>query len=80
MPNPETDDAETPLDRERALVDLLWSASAARAAAERDAVSGAARERSLNDRMHRSALDSLEASFGEQMSAIMPPIALTTCM
>ena len=77
MQNAAKEAAETPLDRERSLVDLVWSASAARAAAERDAVAGAARERSLNDRMHRSALDSLEASFGEQMSAIAADCART---
>ncbi|MFM8640469.1 MAG: FtsK/SpoIIIE domain-containing protein [Planctomycetota bacterium] len=61
---------QTPLDRERRLVDLLWQESAARAAAERDAAAAGARSRSLNERMHRSALDALEASFSEQMQAI----------
>ena len=60
----------TPLDRERALVDLVWSASAGRAEAERTASARGARGKSLNERMHRSALESLEASFAEQLNGV----------
>ena len=74
----ENDGPSTPLDRERALVDLVWSASAGRAAAEREAAARGARGRSLNDRMHRSALDSLETSHREQLAAIAAEFARRT--
>jgi len=64
------DHPSTPLDRERALVDLVWSASSERAESERTAAARRARGKSLNDRMHRSALDSLQESFAEQLREV----------
>ena len=64
------DHPSTPLDRERALVDLVWSASSERAESERTAAARGARGKSLNERMHRSALDSLEESFAEQLREV----------
>ncbi|MSR04710.1 MAG: hypothetical protein EXS04_03825, partial [Phycisphaerales bacterium] len=64
------DHPSTPLDRERALVDLVWSASSERAESERTAAARGARGKSLNERMHRSALDSLEESFAEQLTEV----------
>lgn len=69
MPAPDAG-SQTPLDRERALVDLVWSASAHRALAERGAEERRARGVSLNERMHRSALDSLEEAHRGQLAAI----------
>ncbi len=64
------DRPSTPLDRERALVDLVWSASSERAESERTAAARGARGKSLNERMHRSALDSLEESCAEQLREV----------
>ena len=69
VPNDEPLERTTPLDHERVLVDLLWSASAERADSERQATARAARNRSLNERMHRNALDTLESSLAAQLAA-----------
>ena len=78
VPPDETTEKSTPLDRERALVDLLWSASAERADSERQAVARGARGRSLNERMHRSALDTLEVSLAAQLAAVEAEYARRT--
>ena len=78
VPHDETTEKSTPLDRERALVDLLWSASAERADSERQAVARGARGRSLNERMHRSALDTLEVSLAAQLAAVEAEYARRT--
>ena len=69
VPNDEPQERTTPLDHERVLVDLLWSASTERADSERQATARAARNRSLNERMHRNALDTLESSLAAQLAA-----------
>ncbi len=61
---------EHPRGGDRELVDLLFEACAARASAEREAAAAGGRERSLNERMHRAALDALEATHLDHIATL----------
>jgi energy-coupling factor transporter ATP-binding protein EcfA2 len=61
---------EHPRGGDREIVDFLFEACELRSAAERDASGAGQRERSLNERMHRSALDALEATHLEHIASL----------
>jgi DNA segregation ATPase FtsK/SpoIIIE-like protein len=63
-------DPTTPTEQERALVEGLHAAAAARAAGERDEDARGRRERDLNARMHRTARETLANAYDEQVADV----------
>ncbi len=55
---------------DRDLVETLWHESRMRADAERAAAEASARERALNERMHRTALAELDAGHADMLASI----------